>query len=517
MGRFKRNGLISAADPDPTAVPYNLDAERNVIGGLVVRNSFVSEVRKELDPGDFFRETHEILYRAILDLADSHNPVDSMLLLEHLESTGELSRAGGDDYLADILRGLPHAENTTYYAKIVRQKSIARRALVACQRSAEDIRSGRFHVAKSIERTCRRLDRLRGLCRPPEPERRATTVCLADVEAEPVHWLWPRRFPLGMLTLLIGDPSVGKSFITLGMASTISVGAPWPDSNGECSEVGSTILLTAEDSLSHTVRPRLDRAGADPAKVHALTTVKRDDGTLGPFCLASDLPRLEEALDRIADCRLLVIDPVSAYLGTADEHRNAEVRGLIAPLSEVAERRRISVILVTHMNKGTGTKALYRATGSLAFVAAARMAWLVTPDRDDPLRQLMLPVKHNIVERPDGLAYRIGDGVIQWETEPVTIRAEDALAMDKAAGDCESANRAERASGFLRTILQPGASMPSDVILAAGKAVGISRSALFEAKKALGIEARKTGNGWEWLGSTRPLQPPYGDLDDSDF
>ncbi|MCB9845306.1 MAG: AAA family ATPase [Phycisphaeraceae bacterium] len=263
----------------------------------------------------------------------------------------------------------------------------------------------------------------------------AIVVRLADVTPEPVSWLWPGRIALGKVTLIAGDPGLGKSFLTLDMAARISSGAGWPD-GGERPAPGGVVLLSAEDSIADTIRPRLDAAGADPARIIALESI-RSLGENGRVCarsfdLSRDLPALDAAVESVGDCRLVVIDPVTAYLGGVDSHKNAEIRGLLAPLGELAMRHRVAVVAVTHLNKAGGGPAIYRAMGSLAFAAAARAAWAVSKDRADPMRRLLLPIKNNLAPDAGGLAYRI-DGAgpaVAWEAGTVHVSADEALARD---------------------------------------------------------------------------------------
>ena len=130
------------------------------------------------------------------------------------------------------------------------------------------------------------------------------------------------------------------------------------------------------------------------------------------------------------ECRLVTIDPVSAYLGGTDSHNNADIRALLAPLAAMASRHKVAVVAVTHLNKAQQANALYRASGSLAFVAAARAAYSVTKDPDDPDRRLILPLKNNLGDDKTGFAYRIveadnGAPVLQWEDELVEMTLED--------------------------------------------------------------------------------------------
>jgi putative DNA primase/helicase len=207
---------------------------------------------------------------------------------------------------------------------------------------------------------------------------RPIVVSLADVKPLPISWLWFNRIPLGMLTLILGDPGLGKSFLTLYMAAKISTGGAWPDSGTPENNApqGSVVILTAEDDLAHVVRPRLDALEADVSKIHALEGVKIRDEENHEHCeyfnLQRDLPALQQAVRDQRNTKLVIIDPLSAYLGgRIDSHKDAEVRSVLRPLVELAEKCGVAVIGVTHLNKNASGKAVYRAMGSLAFLAAA--------------------------------------------------------------------------------------------------------------------------------------------------
>jgi len=258
-------------------------------------------------------------------------------------------------------------------------------------------------------------------------------VCLADVAPQPIRWLWPGRIALGKPTLIVGDPGLGKSFLTLWLAAQITTGREWPDDPLSVAPLGDAILLNAEDDAADTIRPRLDAAAADPSRVIALQGVRRIDPKGGPpalslFTLHRDIPMLKAAIKKRPETKLVVIDPVSAFLGDVDSHNNSEVRALLAPLAQLAAEEGVALVIVSHLNKSGMGKAVYRTTGSLAFPAAARAVWAVTRDQEDDKRRLFLPIKNNIAEDQGGLAFRIIDGALEWEPDPVAIRADEAMA-----------------------------------------------------------------------------------------
>lgn len=285
----------------------------------------------------------------------------------------------------------------------------------------------------------------------------AVLRCFADIAPEPLRWLWPGRIPLGKLTLLIGDPGLGKSLITVDIAARLSRALAFAD-GAEC-QPGGTIFLSAEDDAADTIRPRLDAAGTDVSRVHVLDAVRvaLTDGstTEKAFSLESDIAHLESALLQFPDVRQVVIDPLSAYLGGTDSHSNAEIRGLLSPLGAMASRHGVAILAVTHLRKTPGI-AVHRSIGSIAFAAAARAVWAVAPDPEDADRRLLLAVKQNLSASTGGLAFRIAtqNSVprLAWELGTV------ALAANEVLGNVEVQDQNERreAKAWLQDLLADG-------------------------------------------------------------
>ncbi|MFZ4576083.1 MAG: AAA family ATPase [Phycisphaerales bacterium] len=327
-----------------------------------------------------------------------------------------------------------------------------------------------------------------------EPGCEVVLTSLDGVETREVQWLWPLRVPLGKFTLFQGDPCVGKSFVTMDMAARVSTGRAWPDCPAQVNPIGMVVLLSAEDDAADTIKPRLLALDGDPKRVHILEGVRRRiDERPDQFSLEGDVARLGRALEQLREARLIVIDPISAYLGSVDSHTNADVRRVLAPLADLAGRANVAIVGVTHLNKSGGTKAIYRSTGSLAFVAAARASWCFQKDPDDPDRRLMLPIKNNLARECTGLAYRIvGDDPprLEWDTEPVTITADEAFASEGVTGD--DRNRIEAAAEWLDAQLRLGPMLADDVIRQ-GKEAGHTERTLNRAKKRVGIKSRKDG------------------------
>jgi putative DNA primase/helicase len=329
----------------------------------------------------------------------------------------------------------------------------------------------------------------------------AVLRCFSDIAAKPLRWLWPGRIPLGKLTLLIGDPGLGKSLLTTDFASRVTRGTSFPDC-ARC-ESGTVIFLSAEDDAEDTIRPRLDAAGADISRVHILDAVRvpLTNGSLieKPFNLETDIAALEGALHEHPDVRLIVIDPISAYLGGVDSHSNAEVRGILTPLAALAARFGVAVLCITHLRKSAGA-AIYRAISSIAFAAAARAVWAVAPDPEDGDRRLLLAVKQNLSPNAGGLAFRIeiqnNAPRLAWEAGAVSLAANEVLGNIDMQQDQSEGREAKE---WLRDFLADGP-VAVKKIQQQAKAAGLTWIAVRRAKEKLPVVAGKVGyqGKWEW-------------------
>ena len=334
-------------------------------------------------------------------------------------------------------------------------------------------------------------------------------VRLADVTPEAVEWLWPGRVPLGKLSILEGDPGLGKSTAALDLAARASRGEPLPGGGlfGPC----PVVLLSAEDGLGDTIRPRLDAAGADVARIFALRAVVAADG-------AESLPTIDGNLDAIADAvrktgaRLVVIDPLMAYLGgDVNTYRDQDVRRALAPLSKMADDTGAAVLVVRHLTKGGGAASIYRGGGSIGIVGAARSALLVAKDPEDEERRIVASVKSNLSKPPASLAYRVeeapnGAPRLSWEGE-VEITANELLAAQ--APEAEGGRPRDEAVSFLARYLASGPRF-SDAVLRDAQAARISEKTLRRAKETLGVVAVKAGfsGAWKWRLPEDGHEPP---------
>ncbi|KUO66706.1 MAG: hypothetical protein APF80_06930 [Alphaproteobacteria bacterium BRH_c36] len=341
-----------------------------------------------------------------------------------------------------------------------------------------------------------------------QPSQRATkysSTSLADVEAKPIRWLWPDRIARGKLGLLAGHPGRGKSQVSLYLAATVSNGGKWPD--GTRGESARVILISCEDDLADTVVPRLKALDADLSRCHVLNGVPLESGEIRPFNLKADAAILEQMMDDFGNVALVVIDPISAYLDGIDSHKNSDVRGSLMPLQGVAERTGAAFLMVSHFNKGTpDSKAMSRVSGTGAFVATCRSAWIVEndPEDSDGKRRLLVPMKNNIGNDTTGFAFEIES--VELTPEITTSRAKflpgtvkvsaDDLVRSEQGGSSKS-SKEDEAAEFLRDYLASGARPQSEILMAA-EAEGHKKRTLDRAKTRCAIKSDKIGDAWWW-------------------
>src|SRR5262249_55478274 len=241
----------------------------------------------------------------------------------------------------------------------------------------------------------------------------------SKIAIEPVRWLWDQRIAIGKLCLIAGEPGLAKSQVTLWLGAAVTTGDALPSSG--TAPYGRVVILSAEDAPEDTIIPRLKAVGADLDRISVISMVPETrDGVSSQrsFDLQLDLPALEKAIINLADVKLIIIDPIASYMGKrVDSHKNAEVRAVLEPVATFAAKHKITVLGITHFSKGAGPTAINKFIGSIAFIAAARSAFVVTmdPESEDEDRRLFLPVKNNLAKLGHGLASRVEQVVIDQD------------------------------------------------------------------------------------------------------
>lgn len=272
---------------------------------------------------------------------------------------------------------------------------------------------------------------------------------LSDVEPAKVEWLWRPWLPLGKVSILEGDPDVGKSVLTLTMAAIVSTGQKWPETRigGEIvrqpeAHAAGVVLVGVEDDEEDTIVPRLIAAGADRTRIATMRQPTDDRGDPVPFVIPEDVVQLRRAI-REVDARLVVIDPVTAFLSTKKVKANDDpsTRQALMPVVALARETECAIVLVRHLNKATGMSAKHRGSGTIAYTGITRSVIvagkLKETEPNGPTHAIAL-TKGNLTKAPSALGYRLNsapdnpDKPVVWWLGALELSADQLVGADGA-------------------------------------------------------------------------------------
>lgn len=353
--------------------------------------------------------------------------------------------------------------------------------------SAEDIRQ-RFDALKDMPSDSSPLRLL---------TRRASGITLKKID-----WLWERWLPAGMLTLVGGYGGSGKSTIALSIAAACSVGGILPD--GQQAPVLNTLVFAAEDSAEHTIIPRLVAMGADLDRIHVVDGIARNDGEPGWVELRNHAAAIEQTVIE-HNIGLVIIDPVSSFVGDANGDRESDVRSGILPLVAMADRTGAAVVMIRHLSKaGDGHRAASRILGSTAWHDVPRAIWMLgdAPDDHQPeprvdgtrdTRRVLGVVKSNLAAKPVARwCVQPVDGPMYWLSDPAPVTIDECFVPPSSRGD-----KSRDAEAWLAECLA-GGSQPTSRVESAAKDAGITARTLKRARASLNVRARKEPSG-QWV------------------
>lgn len=332
------------------------------------------------------------------------------------------------------------------------------------------------------------------------PAERETPIVkpASEFTQQTVDWLWHGYLPAAAISIIDGDPGLGKSQLTCWLAAAVSRSRVMPDGSRVPDSVGSgVVMLSAEDDPSRTIRPRLDAVEADCGKVQFFAGIETFDGDERGFVLPRDVEHLDRVI-RQCDAGLVVIDPFVAYLDSGlSMNCDADVRRALKPLSSMAEATGAAVILLRHLNKKDGSATMYRGGGSIGIIGAARAAYAVGRAEDDPTLRIMAPVKMNLAPMPPSMTFCIephaGTSRVEWGTA-TDVTADALLTRSKPSGTGKMAAAVEAIAGCLAN-----GPRGEREVFAACEDAGVGRSTYWRARKHLGVESEKTEFDGEWM------------------
>lgn len=317
-------------------------------------------------------------------------------------------------------------------------------------------------------------------------------IHMEDVVSKEVEWLWYPYIPYGKITIIEGDPGEGKTTLVLKLAAALSRGLPLPCDDDKEYEPIHIIYQTAEDGIEDTIKPRLEKAGADCSMIRVI------DETDKELSMTDD--RLEQAIIETG-ARLIILDPIQAYIGaTVDMHRANEIRPVLKHLGIIAEKHNCAIILIGHMNKASGSKSTYRGLGSIDIQATARSVLLVARLRDKPNIRIMAHDKSSLAPAGDAIGFEMTEDNGMVCIGPYDITIDELLSGNEGRGK----KKLDIAENFIKEYFGTNKVIPSNEIMMEAAKRSIKRNTLLSAKKKLGItsDKEKAEDGtiyWTWV------------------
>ena len=317
-------------------------------------------------------------------------------------------------------------------------------------------------------------------------------IHMEDVVSKEVEWLWYPYIPYGKITIIEGDPGEGKTTLVLKLAAALSRGLPLPCDDDKEYEPIHIIYQTAEDVIEDTIKPRLEKAGADCSMIRVI------DETDKELSMTDD--RLEQAIIETG-ARLIILDPIQAYIGaTVDMHRANEIRPVLKHLGIIAEKHNCAIILIGHMNKASGSKSTYRGLGSIDIQATARSVLLVARLRDKPNIRIMAHDKSSLAPAGDAIGFEMTEDNGMVCIGPYDITIDELLSGNEGRGK----KKLDIAENFIKEYFGSNKVIPSNEIMMEAAKRSIKRNTLLSAKKKLGIisDKEKAEDGtiyWTWV------------------
>ncbi len=324
-------------------------------------------------------------------------------------------------------------------------------------------------------------------------------VYLADLQPQPVEWLWQHRLAAGTLAMLSGEPGSGKTWVALAIAAALTRGRdPF---TGEKLKPASVLYASAEHAAAQVIQPRFAALHGDPARLVILRRAVSASSSASPdSALPALLDALEDALQK-TQAHLVILDPWDGLFGSeTDLDRAPQTRPLLDRLARLAELHRCCILLTRHLAKPAAGRPVHRGRASIECSAALRTEFLVGSSPDAPAQTALLHVKSNLGPLAPPLDYGIGeDGHFHW-TGLSNLTPEDLLATRPTGAGLP---KRKFAAQWLRDCLQPGRQTQGSIEIAAERD-GVCITTLRRAKFDIGVRSSKDGKSGVWWWTLPP-------------
>lgn len=315
-------------------------------------------------------------------------------------------------------------------------------------------------------------------------------ISSTNVEVREINWLWYPFIPRGKVTILQGDPGEGKSTFMLTLTAYLTRGESLPFTGcGEPPDPITVLYQSTEDDYDDTIVPRFIKAGGFRERLAFIDESE--------YPLTFDDDRILEGIKQTG-AKLLVLDPLASYIGDCSLNASNEVRQKFNALINAARETDCAIVVVNHMNKMPGLKAIYRTPGSIDVAGAVRSILLLARDPDEEDKRYLVQTKMNLASKGDALEFRIDDGGIKFTG--ITDKTADEILrkQDFVSGIGRPDVKLQEAKEVIEELLAAGAAVPAEDCEAVLKNNGVRRSTGQTAKRELGIVSVKIQDRWYW-------------------
>ncbi len=480
--------------------PSDVDIERQLLGSLMVVHPNDSPLAElNLRSGDFYDTRDQLMFSELAAIHRAGQPFDIALFANKLKSKqvggkNGLDAVGGQYYLEETFNSVVNATHATFYAKKVKELATKRRLLYFHEKGILAAHNGEL----AADYIVRAYDDLEQIERGATVTGRRGLISKASDEYEHLQtdWAWRAWLPKHSMTVLDGEPGLGKTTISFQLAARMSTGSPMPPLVGDTDvrDRRGVLIFSAEDDPSRTIRPRLQAAGADLSRIRIVEgagTDERDEFVN----LKLHLPEIEAALEEY-DIGLIIFDPIGAYSGDINLNSDPEVRQLLQPIKLLLERHDTALLFIRHLNKDERKSAINRGTGSTAIIAAMRCAWIVGRDPNNTSQFVLACSKNNLSRHPRSMTYQLADAdgvpVVNWvgETE---------MTANEITGDQQRGKtKVDECTEWLKLMLAAGR-VKSDVLEAQSRKAGFSKATYKRARGLAEVKSEKDSFDGGWM------------------
>ena len=426
-------GMPALQTIDPKAPPAHQIVENGVLGRMIIQPDTIAATSQALNQHDFSSAERQRLFVKLCDLHGRGESITPVVIEAEFHATGMGSLVARDLVQTALLQAAP-ADALPRYFEILKNYAARRASFIAGRDlMASALAGSPIDVATGKARAV--LDRIGEEAGSGRPRRRLLTEDIGDIEEEEIEWLWPGRIPLGEVTVIMGKMGDGKSTLSGYLAMKVSTGTPWSDCPDD-NEAGTVLILQAEEDSKRSIKPRMAAFGYGKGKVHLIKGTDQGDGEDSWFSLASDVDLLAKECETRGDVRLILIDPIGAYLRGINGWNEIETRAYLQPLFRLARDHDVAVVLLAHPKKDGECDILDRMSGTGAILQMARVGWYFSEDPGDKSRRLLSLMKgfDGTTRTAIAVAYDARKRVMTWfdDAIPMSARQVDHLLQKNA-------------------------------------------------------------------------------------